>query len=158
MFPELPRPHLSVHGEDVTVEVPGVVTVRAAFLSEGLFGDNGDGLPEEDDLYEIEVASGADDGQAPLSFPLLTPASSRRFPEADEAPAEFETALPVERFLTALAWELANAHPENWAELCQAARGWDRWRVEDTLARLPLGWVPEQDEEDGLDFPRSGDD
>jgi len=139
----LPRPIVAVHGEDVTIEVPGRVVVRAAFLSEGLFDEQAGGEPEEEDLYEVEVTAPEGGLLEPITFALLAPAGSRRFPEEDTDPDDFETALPVERLLMALAWELANAHPENWRAVCTAVRGWDAWTVEDALARLPGDWTPE---------------
>ena len=135
----VPRPFVSVHGEDVDVEVPGQLTIRATYLSEGLFDERAGGDPEEQDLYEVEVTHADDALPTPVQFPRLMPASGPRW----DAPDDGSDALPMERFLLALAWELAHAHPSNWERVCQAARGWDSWSIDDAISRLPLEWTPE---------------
>jgi hypothetical protein len=143
-MPAIPRPIVSVHGEDVDVEVPGLLTIRATFLSEGLFDSEAGGNPDEEDLYEVEVTHHVDEEiLEPITFPRLMPASSRELPD-DEADWDAAPAiLPIEPFLLALAWELANAHPSNWSDLCEGARHWDPWTIEDVLVRLPTEWTPE---------------
>jgi hypothetical protein len=141
--PSIPRPIVSVHGEDVDLEVPGVLTLRASFLSEGLFDLDGGGAPDEEDLYEVEVTHARDLLLQPITFARLMPASSREMP--DEFTEDTEIAgpeLPIERFLMLLAWELANAHPTNWQALCDRARLWDSWHLEDGLYRMPPEWTP----------------
>jgi hypothetical protein len=142
--PSIPRPIVSVHGEDVDIEVPGIVTLRASFLSEGLFDNEAGGLPDEEDLYEVEVTHARDILLQPITFARLMPASSREMPdEFDEDAAIPGSELPIERFLMLLAWELANAHPTNWQALCDRARLWDSWTLEDGLYRMPPEWKPE---------------
>jgi hypothetical protein len=142
----IPRPILSVHGEDVDLEVPGLLTIRTTFLSEGLFDELSGGDPEEEDLYEVEVSHPGDALLEPITFPRLMPASrpswEEEIPDLD-VEDEAASVLPMERFAMALAWELANADPSNWTVVCQAARGWDSWMVEDALSRLPTEWTPE---------------
>jgi hypothetical protein len=41
-----------------------------------------------------------------------------------------------------LAWDLAQAHPSNWTRVCEAAKGWDSWMLEDAFTRLPPEWSP----------------
>jgi hypothetical protein len=135
----IPRPILSVHGEDVDVEVPRLATLRATYLSEGLFDEWAGGDPDEEDLYEVEVSHLGEALLEPITFPRLMPSSGRAWPGQDDG----EQSLPVERFLLALAWELANAHPSNWSRVCEAARGWDSWMIEDALLRIPSEWTPE---------------
>ncbi len=139
------RPIVSVHGEDVDVEVPRLLTLRATFLSEGLFDSEAGGDPDEEDLYEIEVSHHVDEALLePVTFPRLMPASSRRFPGEEEADWDaLPESLPMERFLLALAWELAHADPSNWPSMCEGARHWDAWTIEDLLARVPSEWTPE---------------
>ena len=140
----IPRPILSVHGEDVDLEVPGLLTIRTTFLSEGLFDELSGGDPEEEDLYEVEVSHPGEALLEPITFPRLMPASRQSWEDdldADEAAGE-ASSLPMERFAMALAWELANADPSNWTIVCEAARGWDSWMVEDAVARLPVEWTP----------------
>src|SRR4028119_2326894 len=72
---EIPRPFVSVHGEDVDVEIPGLLTIRATYLSEGLFDERAGGDPEEEDLYEVEVTHVEDVLLAPVQFPRLTPSA-----------------------------------------------------------------------------------
>ncbi|HEU4753781.1 MAG TPA: hypothetical protein VFU47_11795 [Armatimonadota bacterium] len=141
-----PRPILSVHGEDADVEVPGLLTIRASFLSEGLFDPEAGGLPDEEDLYDIEVTHARDELLEPITFPRLMPATSRRFPEEDDFDAleELTADLPIERFLLVLAWELAHAHPTNWENVCRQAKGWDAWTLEDAMNRIPAEWTPVQ--------------
>jgi hypothetical protein len=140
---KIPRAIVGVHGEDVDLEVPGFFRLTATFLSEGLFDEEAGGDPGTEDLYEVELIPFSDSLLERATFPLLLPASSRRLPEDvfefDEAPAQ----LPVERFLMALAWDLARAHPENWAQVCEAARHWDSWMIEDILLQIPPEWTPE---------------
>src|ERR1041385_6127891 len=97
----IPRPIVSVHGEDVDVEVPRLLALRATFLSEGLFNELSGGDPDVEDLYEVEVTHAGDALLQPIVFPRLAPASSRELPDewdedAVEGPAE---TLPMERFL-----------------------------------------------------------
>ncbi len=140
MWENVPRPILGVHGEDADLEVPGRFVLRATFLSEGLFDERAGGDPEEEDLYEVELTSDAEDLIEPVVFHRLMPASRDAWDElGDEGPAP----LPVERFLLALAWELCLADPSNWFRVCEAARRWDSWTVEDALLRLPSNWTPE---------------
>ena len=139
----VPRPIVSVHGEDVDLELPGLLTVRTTFLSEGLFDERAGGDPEEEDLYEVEVAHAGDALLEPITFPRLMPAASRAFLGEEEEDFEFAGNLPMERFVLALAWNLAQADPSNWGLVCEAARGWDSWMVDDALARLPPEWTPE---------------
>lgn len=142
-MPSIPRPILSVHGEDVDVEVPGLLTIRAAFLSEGLFDEEAGGIPEEEDLYEVEVTHARDVLLQPILFARLMPASSREMPDEWHDETEFAgPELPIERFLLLLAWELASAHPTNWQEVCDRARLWDSWTLEDGLYRMPPEWTP----------------
>lgn len=142
-MPSIPRPILSVYGEDVDVEVPGILTLRASFLSEGLFDTEAGGCPDEEDLYEVEVTHARDLLLQPITFARLMPASSREMPdELDPDDAIAGPELPIERFLLLLAWELANAHPTNWQELCGRARLWDSWTLEDGLYRMPPEWTP----------------
>jgi len=136
---DIPRPFVSVHGEDVDVEIPGLLTIRATYLSEGLFDERAGGDPEEEDLYEVEVTHAEDVLLAPVQFPRLTPAAEPRWADGEDGGG----GLPIEKFLLALAWELAHAHPSNWERVCQAARGWDAWTVEDAAIRLPPEWTPE---------------
>lgn len=136
----VPRPLVAVHGEDVDVDVPGVVTVRATYLSEGLFDERAGGDPEEEDLYEIEITQPGELLLEPITFPRLLRASAAWMDDEDE-PAMSQ--LPVERFTLVLAWDLANAHPSNWGRVCEAARGWDSWMLEDAFARLPSDWTPQ---------------
>jgi len=136
----IPRPLVAVHGEDVDVEVPGAVTVRATYLSEGLFDERAGGDPEEEDLYEVEVTHPGELLLQSITFPRLLPASAAWQHDEDE-PAMSQ--LPVERFVLVLAWDLANAHPSNWCRICEAARGWDSWMLEDAFSRLPPDWTPQ---------------
>src|SRR5688572_24120456 len=115
----LPRPILSVHGEDVNLELPGLLTIRTTFLSEGLFDEQAGGDPEEEDLYEVEVTHHGDALLEPITFPRLMPAASRAFPGADEDDFGLPENLPMERFVLALAWNLAHADPSNWALVCE---------------------------------------
>ena len=135
----IPRPIVSVHAEDVDVEIPGVLTVRASYLSEGLFDECAGGDPEEEDLYEVEVTHARDLLLQPITFPRLGPAAPKAWVDEDSGPE----ALPAERFALALAWELANAHPSNWRSVCGAAKGWDSWTVEHVLEGTPPDWTPE---------------
>jgi len=136
----IPRPIVSVHGEDVDVEVPRLLTIRATFLSEGLFDEWAGGDPEEEDLYEVEVTHERGALLEPITFPrLMLSTSTEWVDEDDPAPRQ----LPMERFLLALAWELANADPSNWLRVCEAARGWDSWMVDDAFNRLLPDWTPE---------------
>jgi hypothetical protein len=143
----IPRPIVSVHGEDVDVEVPGVVSARASFLSEGLFDPEAGGDPDEEDLYEVEVTHPRDFLPQPIVFPRLMPASSRRFPGEDDdldvGLEELPDSIPIERFMLVLAWELANAHPTNWLAVCENAKGWDSFMMEDAMIRMPSEWTPE---------------
>ena len=142
-MPSIPRPVVSVHGEDVDVEVPGILTLRASFLSEGLFDTEAGGNPDEEDLYEVEVTHARDVLLQPIIFARLMPASSRELPDEWTEDAELAgPELPIERYLLLLAWELANAHPTNWQELCDRARVWDSWTLEDGLYRIPPEWTP----------------
>jgi hypothetical protein len=140
----IPRPIVTVHGEDVNVEIPRLLTVRAAFLSEGLFDETSGGDPEEEDLYDIEVTDLTDELLEPIGFARLFPSSSSQSwldeEEEEEAPSG---SLPAEKYALALAWSLANAHPSNWSDVCEAARGWDSWMIEDVFERLPPEWTPE---------------
>lgn len=136
------RPILSVHGEDVDVEVPGAVTVRATFLSEGLFDECAGGDPEEEDLYEVEVSHPGGGLLQSLTFPRLLPSGSSWLNLDDEDGGSRQ--LPVERFALVLAWDLAQAHPSNWRRICEAARGWDSWMLEDAFSRLPSDWTPQE--------------
>lgn len=138
-----PRPIVSVHGEDVDVEVPGLAFLRSTYLSEGLFNELSAGDPDEEDLYEVEVTHAGEGLLQPITFPRLLPASSRAFPGEDWDDDALPVSLPMERFLLLLAWELANAHPSNWTRLCEAARGWDSWMIEDGLVRIPTDWTPQ---------------
>jgi hypothetical protein len=124
----------------VDVEVAGLVTIRATYLSEGLFDERAGGDPEEEDLYEIEVTHPGELLLQAITFPRLLPASAAWEVDEDE-PAMSQ--LPVERFVLVLAWDLANAHPSNWARVCEAARGWDSWMLEDAFSRLPSDWTPQ---------------
>lgn len=135
----IPRPIVAVHGEDVDVEVPGVVTIRATFLSEGLFDERAGGDPEEEDLYEVEVTHPGEALLQPLTFPRLMPSTSALADDEDEPVRH----VPIERFAMVLAWDLAQAHPSNWSRVCEAARGWDSWMLEDAFSRLPPDWTPE---------------
>lgn len=138
----IPCPIVAVHGEDVDVEVPGVVSVRATFLSEGLFDERAGGDPEEEDLYEVEVTHPAEALLQALTFPRLLPSSASWLDEVDEeGPAH---TVPAERFALVLAWDLAQAHSSNWTRICEAARGWDSWMLEDAFTRLPPEWAPEE--------------
>jgi hypothetical protein len=148
----VPRPLVYVHGEDVDVDVPGKVMLRASFLSEGLFDERAGGDPEEEDLYEIEVAHPGNALLSPIVFNRLMPASGRQvrppagwgdWDDGDEELSLRGDPLPVERFLLALAWDLSNAHPSNWAEICGRARLWDSWMIEDALMHAPSHWTPE---------------
>lgn len=140
---QIPRPILSVHGEDVDVEVPGILMLRASFLSEGLFDTEAGGNPDEEDLYEVEVTHARDVLLQPIVFARLMPASSREMPDEFDDRTDFAgPELPIERFLMLLAWELANAHPTNWQEICDRARLWDGWTLEDGLFRIPPDWTP----------------
>jgi hypothetical protein len=136
----IPRPILSVHGEDVDLEIPRLRTGRASFLSEGLFDEWAGGDPEEEDLYEVEVTHERGLLIEPIVFSRLAPAAPQAWvDDEDTGPA----VLPMERFVLALGWHLANADPENWRAVCEAARGWDSWTVEDLLTRVPPEWTPE---------------
>jgi len=139
----IPRPIVSVHGEDVDVEIPGLLTLRATYLSEGLFDEWAGGDPDEEDLYEVEVTHARDALLSPILFSRLLPASPKSWLDDEDEGLGGPEPLPMERFALALAWSLANAHPSNWAALCQAARGWDPWTLEDTLLRIPPEWTPE---------------
>jgi hypothetical protein len=140
----IPRPIVSSHGGDVDVEVPGILLVRASYLSEGLFDERAGGDPEEEDLYEVEVTHLRSELLEPLTFPRLMPSTPGSF---DEELAELDLGVeggqPMEKFALVLAWELANAHPSNWQRVCEAARGWDAFMLEDALFRLPPDWTPE---------------
>ena len=137
----IPRPILSVHGEDVDLEIPRLLTIRTSFLSEGLFDERSGGDPEEEDLYEVEVTHEGEALLEPITFPRLMPSSTPGWADPDDDdPAQ---PLPMERFVLALAWELAHADPSNWIRVCEAARGWDSWMVEDALTRIPSEWSPE---------------
>lgn len=136
----IPRPILSAHAEDVDLEIPGLLNIRASFLSEELFDERAGGDPDEEDLYEVEVTHQGEALIEPITFPRLMPSSSPAWMEDDGGP---EPQLPMERFVRALGWELANAHPSNWRAVCQAARGWDAWTLEDALLRIPPEWTPE---------------
>jgi hypothetical protein len=133
----IPRPIVGVHGEDVDVEVPGLVTVRATFLSEGLFDERAGGDPEEEDLYEVEVTHPGVALLQSITFPRLLPSSSSWLADEDG-----ERHVPAERFVLVLAFDLAQAHPTNWARVCEAAKGWDSWMLEDAYTRLPPDWTP----------------
>jgi hypothetical protein len=136
----IPRPIVSVHAEDVDLEIPGLLTIRATFLSEGLFDERADGDPAEEDLYEVEVSHAGEALLEPIVFPRLSQATSQDLLLEDE---EFGSeSLPVEQFVLALAWELANADPVNWPELCEGARYWDAWTIEDARLRMPPDWTP----------------
>ena len=137
-----PRPIVAVHGEDVDVEVPGLLTVRATFLSEGLFDERAGGDPEEEDLYEVEVSHPGEALLQPITFPRLMPSSTASWLNDDEEDAP-PRSVPVERFALVLAWDLAQAHPSNWTRVCEAAKGWDSWMIEDAYTRLPSEWTPE---------------
>jgi hypothetical protein len=139
----VPRPILTVHGEDAILEIPGLLTLRAGFLSEGLFDPDAGGDPDEEDLYDVEVTHARDEILEPISFPRLMPASSRAFPAEEEWDDEAPANLPIERFLLVLAWELAHAHPTNWEDVCESARGWDSFMLEDALIRIPPEWTPQ---------------
>jgi hypothetical protein len=135
----MPRPIVSVHGEDVDLEVPGIVTLRATYLSEGLFDELAGGDPAEEDLYEVEVTDLRYRLFEAFTFARLSPSSSGRewLEESEAAP------LPMEQFLLALGWALANSDPSTWREVCDAYRVWDSWSVEDAVMRLPEYWQPE---------------
>jgi len=137
---QIPRPIVGVHGDDVDVEVPGLVTVRATFLSEGLFDEEAGGDPEEEDLYEVEVTHPGPALPGSLTFPRLMPAVPQEW--LDPGPEAEADLLPIERFATVLAWELSNADLERWEDVCQAARHWDSWTVQDLHQRLPPDWTP----------------
>jgi hypothetical protein len=139
----IPRPIVSVHGEDVDLELPRLLSIRTTFLSEGLFDEQAGGDPDEEDLYEVEVSHAGDALLEPITFPRLMPTASRSFPAEDESALEIAGSLPMERFLLALAWDLANADPSNWGLVCDAARTWDSWMIEDALNRIPIDWTPE---------------
>lgn len=140
----IPRPIVAVHGEDVDVEIPGLLTVRASFLSEGLFDLEAGGDPEEEDLYEVEVTHAAGLLLQPIVFARLSQASPHGLlDELEELDEEGPVDLPIERFVIALAWELANAHPSNWPRICETARVWGAWTVEEVLTQLPPDWTPE---------------
>jgi hypothetical protein len=134
----LPRPIVSVHGEDVDLEIPGVVSLRATYLSEGLFDELAGGDPAEEDLYEVEVTDLRYRLFEPITFARLSPSMSRQWLDEVEAGPS-----PMEQFLTALGWALAHADPSAWRDVCDAYRGWDSWSVEDALLRLPEYWQPE---------------
>ncbi len=137
MQPHLPpRPHLSIHADDVDLEIPGVLTLRATFLSEGLFDEGSDGDPAEEDLYEVEVSSAGEELVEPIVFPRLSPV---RLPfDTLDDPLGGE----MGRWVLALGWQLAASHPERWRSLCESARWWDAWAAEEILARLPSEWTP----------------
>jgi hypothetical protein len=138
----IPRPIVAVHGEDVDVEVPGVVSVRTTFLSEGLFDERAGGDPEEEDLYEVEVTHPGEALLQAITFPRLLPSSGSWLDEVDaDGPGR---TVPAERFALVLAWDLAQAHPSNWTRVCEAAKGWDSWMLEDAYTRLPPEWTPEE--------------
>ena len=56
---------------------------------------------------------------------------------------DFPDSIPMERFMLVLAWELANAHPSNWQAVCDSAKGWDTFMLEDAMIRMPSEWTPE---------------
>ena len=66
-MPDVPRPIISVFGEDVDVELPGLLRLSASFLSEGLYDEEAGGDPEEEDLYEVEVTHACDALIEPIS-------------------------------------------------------------------------------------------
>ena len=136
----IPRPIVSVHAEDVDLEIPRLLTIRATFLSEGLFDETAGGDPEEEDMYEVEVTHARDALLEPITFPLLAPSTAPGW-LADEE--EGSPSLPIERWVLALGWTLANAHPSNWPEVCESARAWDSWMVEDVHALIPPEWTPQ---------------
>jgi hypothetical protein len=136
----IPRPIVGVHGEDVDVEIPGLVTVRATFLSEGLFDERAGGDPEEEDLYEVEVTHPGEALLQSITFPRLLPSSNSWIDEDDED--SLPAPMPIERFALVLSWDLAQAHPSNWTRVCEAARVWDSWMLEDAYNRLPPEWRP----------------
>jgi len=138
---KVPRPIVTVHGEDVNVEIPRILTVRASFLSEGLFDERTGGDPEEEDLYEIEVADLTDELLEPIGFSRLFPSAPQSWVDEEED-GEAALRLPAEEYARALAWDLANAPLCNWPEICEAARGWDSWTVGEIIERLPPEWTP----------------
>ena len=122
------------------LEIPGILALRATFLSEGLFDENSGGDPDTEDLYEVELTSAGEELLEPIQFSQLAPAS-----HCDTLGLEEEGSrpcLPMEQFLLALAWELGNADPAVWALLCERARNWDPWTLEDILYRIPSTWAP----------------
>ena len=136
----IPRPIVNVHGEDVDVELPRLLAVRGTYLAEGLYDEWAGGDPEEEDLYEFEVTHAGTALLEPIVFPRLAPAAATDWDDEGEPRSG---PLPAERFALALAWSLANAHPSNWSELCEAARGWDSWMIEEILSRVSPEWTPE---------------
>ncbi|MFN3650163.1 MAG: hypothetical protein ACK47B_11340 [Armatimonadota bacterium] len=140
---KVPRPIITVHGEDVNLEVPGILTLRANFLSEGLFDEAAQGDPDEEDLYEIELTDESDDAPIPISFTRLAQSAPDAWlAEVDEDEPEAPRSLPIEGFLLALAWQLAHTDPSEWYPLCESARRWDGWTIDDQLERLPADWTP----------------
>ncbi len=136
----IPRPILTVHAEDVDLEIPGLLNIRATFLSEGLFDERSGGDPDEEDLYEVEVTHQGEALLQALTFPRLAASPPKEWADATDAEL---ASLPMERFVLALGWELANADPSNWPRICDAARTWDAWTLEDALLRIPSEWTPE---------------
>lgn len=127
----LSPPFVTLHGGDAFLELPGLLQLRASFLSEGLFDEDAGGDPAEEDLYEIELTCLRGLLPEELSFSRLLPAAPQSWlDESDEA-------SPVERFLLVLAGELAQAPVSRWPEICRAARAWDPWMIADALDRLP---------------------
>ena len=57
--------------------------------------------------------------------------------------AHWDGLSPGQRFVLVLAWDLANAHSSNWDSICQAARSWDAWTLEDAAYRMPPEWTPQ---------------
>jgi hypothetical protein len=126
-------------GEEVSVTVPGVVSVRGTYVAEGLYDASAGGDPDVEELYEFEVAGARGPHWEPLTFPRLLPGAPPAW-EAGEAGALQPSA--AERYALALAWSLSQSSPAVWPELCEASRGWDAWMVEELLDRIPASWTP----------------
>lgn len=128
--PDLPRPRITIRGEDADLELPGILLLEASYLAEGLYDPTAGGMPDEEDLYEVEATHLGGGRSSPVRFAVLLPAARPGWPSGlEELSAreleELPQRLPIESFLLALAAALFHADPARWEAVCEEARHWD---------------------------------
>ena len=112
------EPRVESWGDGIELRLPGIVTLTAEYEAEGFYESDAEGDPPEQDMFRIDVHPAPATGDtAPLSFPLLMPATHDH-EEPDDSLAW------VRLYLKYLARQLATAPRERWEAVCDASRTW----------------------------------